>query len=50
MNVPILRCRNSDFLPVVFAAAEGNLLVIVRKLVPSQTQTDDSALRHALNT
>lgn len=49
--MPILRCRNSDFLPVVFsAAAEGNLLVIVRKLVPSQTHTDDSALRHALNT
>lgn len=41
----------TSFLPVVFsAAADGNLLVIVRKLVLSQTQTDDSALRHASNT
>jgi len=50
LNVTIVRCHKSDFLPVVFsAAAVGNFLVIVRKLFLSQTQTqtDDSALRHA---
>jgi len=46
LNVTIVRCHKSDFLPVVFsAAAVGNFIVIVRKLFLSQTQTqtDDSA-------